>query len=273
MPLSTEQSLRREIVRVGKLMYDKGLIVATDGNISVRLDAMRILATPSGLCKGFMEPEQLLVVNLDGERVGASNPANRHLKPTSEMRMHLEAYRRRPDIGAVVHAHPPLTVALSIAGVDLAQCLIPEVIVTLGVLPTTTYATPSSEENVRAIHDLIGGHDAIVLQRHGTLTVGRDPFDAFMKTESVEQMSRIAFMVRLLGGSSALPPDEVVKLIAQREALGLSRSADAEDFCIHCGVCHVPGQHAAPKLQAMDEAALVREATERVLKTLKTERN
>ena len=272
MSFSTEQRLRREIVRVGKLLYDRGLVVATDGNVSARLDSHRILATPSGLCKGFLEPEQLIVVNLDGERVGPSSPANRHLQPTSEMRMHLEAYRRRPDAGAAVHAHPPITVALSIAGIDLAQCLIPEVIVTLGLVPTTPYATPSSEENARAIHDLIAGHDAIVLQRHGTLTVGRDPFEAFLKTESVEQMSRIAFMTRLLGASPSLPPEEVVKLIAQREALGLSRSADADDFCVHCGVCHPPNQHVAPAARNLDESAIVREVTERIVRQMRDER-
>ena len=268
MTYLAEHNLRREIVRVGKLLYDKGLIVATDGNVSARLDANRILATPSGLCKGFMEPEQVLIVDLDGNRVGPSNPSNRRLQPTSEMRMHLEAYRRRPDIGAVVHAHPATTVALSIAGVDLAQCLIPEVIVTLGIVPTTQYATPSSEENVRAIRDLIGGHDALVLQRHGTLTVGRDPLDAFLKTESIEQMSRIVFMTRLLGASPVLPPDEVVKLVAQREALGMSRSADAEDFCVHCGVCHAPGRHVASGAPVPDAAALVQRVTERVLKSM-----
>ena len=268
MSFSAEHHLRREIVRVGKLLYDKGLIVATDGNVSARLDANRILATPSGLCKGFMEPEQLIVVDLDGNRVDSPNPANRSLKPTSEMQMHLEAYCRRPDIGAVVHAHPSTTVALSIAGIDLAQCLIPEVIVTLGMVPTTQYATPSSEENARAIRELIAGHDAIVLQRHGTLTVGRDPFDAFLKTEWVEQMSRVAFMARLLGASPTLPPEEVVKLLAQREALGLSRSSDVGDFCIHCGVCHLPGQHVDSAARNPDEAAIVREVTRRVLKEM-----
>jgi L-fuculose-phosphate aldolase len=269
MSFSTERRLRHDIVRAGKLLYDKGLIVATDGNVSARLDANRILATPSGLCKGFMEPEQLIVVDLDGNRVGPSNTANRHLQPTSEMRMHLEAYRRRPDIGAVVHAHPSITVALSIAGVDLAQCMIPEVIVTLGVIPTTQYATPSSEENVHAIRNLIGGHDAIVLQRHGTLAVGRDPLDAFLKTESIEQMSRIVLLTRLLGASPVLPPEEIVKLIAQRESLGLSREADREDFCVHCGVCHAPNQHLMPPSQPIDEAAIVREVTKRVVKRMK----
>ena len=268
MSFSTEQRLRKEIVRAGKLLYDRELIVATDGNVSARLDANRILATPSGLCKGFVEPEQLIVVDLDGNRTGPFNSANRNLRPTSEMAMHLEVYRRRPDVGAVAHAHPPISVALSIAGIDLAQCLIPEVVVTLGVVPTTRYATPSSEENVRAIRDLIGGHDAIVLQRHGTLTVGRDPFDAFLKTESIEQMSRIVLMTRLLGASPALPAEEVVKLIAQREALGLSRAADEEDFCAHCGVCHAPGRHVEAAARNPDDAALVREVTQRVIRQM-----
>ena len=128
----TERLLRDEIVRVGKLLYDRNLIVATDGNISARLDANRVVCTPSGLCKGLMTADQLIVVDLDGNRVGLPNAANRHLKPTSEMRMHLEAYRRRPDVMGIVHAHPPTVIAASIAGLDMAQCLIPEVIVIIG---------------------------------------------------------------------------------------------------------------------------------------------
>lgn len=271
MTFRNERHLRQEIIRVGKLMYDKGLIVATDGNISARLDTKRVLTTPSGLCKGYMKPEQLIVVDLDGRRVASSSPANRDLKPTSEMPMHLEAYRQRSDIGAVVHAHPATTIALSIAGFDLAQCLLPEVILTLGVIPTTQYATPSSEENVRAIRELISGHDGIVLQRHGTLTVGRDPFDAFLKAESIEQVSRIAFMSQMLGASPVLPAHEVEKLIAQRQTSALSRDADAEDFCTHCGVCHPPNQHIPFQTGNSDPTEFVREVTAQVLKRLSQE--
>lgn len=239
----TERLLRDEIVRVGKLLYDRGLIVSTDGNISARLTPDRIVCTPSGLCKGLMTADQLIVVDLDGKRVGGSTPANRDLKPTSEMRMHLEAYRRRSDIRGIVHAHPPTVMAASIAGLDLAQCLIPEAIVLLGVVPTTRYATPSSEENVQAIRDLIGGHDAIILQRHGTLVVGSSATDAYLKTETVDQMARVAMMLAVLGKSNPLPAEQVTKLIEQRRALGLARSADDAEFCEHCGVCHLPGQH------------------------------
>lgn len=265
----SERSLREEIVRVGKLLYDRGLIVATDGNISARLDANRILATPSGLCKGLMTAEQLIIVDIEGRRVDATTPANRDLKPTSEMRMHLEAYRRRPDMRAVVHAHPPTVVAASIAGIDLSQCLIPEVIVMLGLIPTTQYATPSSEENAVAIRELIAGHDAVILQRHGTLVVGSSPTDAYLKTETVNQMARITVMLAVLGKSEPLPPEQVSKLIAQREALGFSRAGDEGDFCTYCGVCHLPNQHV--KTGAVPDAITerdLREITQRVLREL-----
>ena len=259
----TERLLRDEIVRVGKLLYDRNLIVGTDGNISARLDAKRVLCTPSGLCKGLMTADQLIVVDLDGNRVGLPNAANRHLKPTSEMRMHLEAYRRRPEVMGIVHAHPPSVIAASIAGLDMARCLIPEVIVTLGVIPTTQYATPSSEENVHAIRELIAGHDAIILQRHGTLVVGNSPTDAYLKTETVDQMARVTLMLAVLGKGNALPADQVGKLMEQRQALGLGRVDDQRDFCAHCGVCQT-----TDRAGAASQADQLSAITARVLREL-----
>ena len=241
---ANEPQLRQEIVRIGQLMYSKGFIAASDGNISARLRPDRLLITPSGLHKGLLQPDQLLLIDQSGRVVGPG----RGLKPTSELPMHLEAYRQRPDISAVVHAHPPISVALSIAGISLTDCLLPEVIVFLGLVPTTAYATPSSVENVRAIHDLIGQHDAIILQRHGSLTVGDTPMQAFMRLETVEQNARIAFMLAQLGVRHPLPPAEVEKLLAQRRQMGLSRPGEAEAFCAVCGVCH-PGTQHAPTLR------------------------
>lgn len=239
-----EQKLRQEIVKIGRLMYEKGFIVASDGNISARLGNGRLLITPSGLHKGMLEPDQLLIVTEDGRRVGPSTVANRRLRPTSELPMHLEAYRQRSDIQAVVHAHPPITVALSIAGISLADCLLPEVIVTLGLIPTTEYATPSSEENVRAIRDFIRQHDAIVLQRHGSLTVGDSPMQAYMRLETVEQSARIGFMLAQLGARNPLLPEEVEKLLQQREAMGLGFPGERAKFCQVCGVPHSGDEHA-----------------------------
>ncbi len=239
-----ESDLRRQIVKVGQLMYEKGFVAASDGNISARLGPGRILITPSGLHKGLMEPEQLLVVDGDGRPLGPYTHANRRLKPTSELPMHLEVYRQRDDVTAVVHAHPPITIALSIAGVPLADCLLPEVIVFLGLIPTTAYATPSSVENARAIRDFIRHHDAIVLQRHGSLTVGDSVMQAFMRLETVEQNARIAFMLAQLDVRNPLAPAEVEKLLRQREALGFSHPGEREDFCQICGVCHTGDNHA-----------------------------
>ncbi len=263
-----EQALREEIVRVGRLMYERGLAVAADGNISAPLDEGYVLCTPSGLCKGMMTPDQLIVVDMDGRKVGPGTSANRDLQPTSEVRMHLEAYRQRPDIGGVVHAHPPITVALSIAGVSLADCMLPEVIVTLGLVPTTEYATPASAENVRAIRDLITNHDGIILQRHGTLTVGRDPWEAYMRLESLEQVARITLVLQQLGRGEPLPPEQVEKLLAQRQKMGLSRPGEEEEFCEVCGVCHLDGQHVSPIDPADSETDLVRMITHAVLREL-----
>lgn len=244
-----EQNLRQEIVQIGRLMYEKGFIAASDGNVSARIGHDRLLITPSGLHKGLLEPEQLLIVDMDGEVKGPRTTVNRRLKPTSELPMHLEAYRQRPDIDAVVHAHPPITIALSIAGIPMADCLLPEVIVFLGIIPTTEYATPSGKENVRAIHDFIKHHDGIVLKRHGSLTVGDSPMQAFMRLETMEQQARIRFMLAQLGTHNPMPAEEVRKLLQMRQQMGLGHDADCAEFCEVCGVCHEGDAH-LPAMQS-----------------------
>jgi len=272
-----EARLRAEIVRVGRLMHTRDLVDGTAGNISARLGPDRLLATPSGLAKGFLEPDDLIVVDQAG-KLAAGRPG---LNPTSELAMHLEAYRRRPDISAVVHAHPITTVALSIAGVSLAECVIPEAIVFLGLVPTVPYATPSSDENRVAIAGVIGDHDAIVLQYHGTLTVGRSVTEAYQRLETLEHTAKIIALSRLLGGGPPLPPEQVSKLLAARQALGLERPGDKEAFCVACGVCHPAGEHQVPGTgrsggvqpawddQAVDEEErLVRRIAEQVRQAL-----
>jgi len=236
MNQQSERDNRAQIVQVCQLMYQKGFICASDGNVSVRLSADRILITPSGLHKGLITPEQLLIVDGDGGVVRAP----RGLRPTSELPMHLEAYKLRPDIGAVVHAHPPITVALSIAGVPLDTCLLPEVIIFLGLIPVTEYAMPSSEENARAIRGLIGDHDGLVLQRHGSLTVGADVMQAFMRLETLEQQARMTYMLSQLGGVQPMPPHEIRKLLQLRDKMGLSHAGEAAEFAQLCGVDDAP---------------------------------
>lgn len=270
-PPPEASALRAEIVRVGQMMHARELVDGFSGNISARLGPGHILATPSGLAKGILSPDQLLIVDLDGHLVEAA-PG---LRPTSELLMHLEAYRRRPDINAVVHAHPPTAVALTIAGVSLAECVIPEAVVVFGLVPTTPYATPSSIENQHAISELIVGHDAILLAYHGSLTVGRTVTEAYLRLESLEHTAKIIALSRLLGGGPALPPDQVAKLLQTRQEWGFSRPGDLEEFCLACGVCHAAGDHQPAAGRAWDDTAageeerLVRVIAEKVRAALR----
>lgn len=238
----TERALREEFVRIGQLMHMRSYVTATDGNLSARLGPDRFLVTPSGLSKGYMTPDQMVVIDWDAKPCGESRygPA-RTLRPSSEILLHLEAYRRRPDIQAVVHAHPTHAITLSIAGVSLARCLLPEVIVTLGLIPTTEYATPASAEGAVVIRDLIKQHDAIVLQRHGSVTVGKSVWDAYLKLEKLENAAEVTYKLLTLGRELPFPPGAVDKLIDARAKHGLLRDGERETIQETCTTCALMG--------------------------------
>lgn len=226
-----EADLRQLMCRIGELMHRQGYIDGASGNLSARLDDERILVTPSGLAKGFMQPDELIIINFEGERIDTPTEANTHLRPTSEITMHLECYRQRDDVQGVVHAHPAHCIALTIAGYDFNQCLIPEMVVMLGIIPVTDYAHPASTENRDAITGLIAQHDAILLAHHGSLTVAESLWDAYLLLESLEHGARILHLVEQLGGAkSAIPPDKVQQLLDMRTKLGRSREGDEERF-------------------------------------------
>lgn len=231
-----ERDLREQICQIGQLMYQNHFIDGASGNISARLDDKRILATPSGLAKGFMSPDQLIIVDINGERVDEPTPTNVQLKPTSELSMHLECYKQRPDVSGVVHAHPPTSVALTIAGYDFRRCVVPEAAVILGLVPTAPYSTPASVENRDAIQQLIREHDAIMLSHHGSLTVAKTVWDAYMRLETLEHTAKILYMAEMMGGAQAIAPHQVEKLVESRRRLGLERPGDVERFCAACGL-------------------------------------
>jgi len=263
----TESALREEIVRVCRLLYEHGWVPATDGNVSARLGPDRILVTPSGLGKGFLAPEDLVIVDLDGHpQASPLYGANRH-RPTSELPIHLEVYRRRPDANAVVHAHPPTSIALSIAGIPIARCMLPEVVVNLGLIPTTEYATPGTPEGPGVMGDLIERHDALVLQRHGSVAVGHDLMDAYLKTEKVEHAAEVTFLVAQLGDGGLLPPGEAKKLITARRLRSQMSPAEEVDLCVACGLCAPDA--VGPTPSASTDDALVAQVTRRVLASLK----
>lgn len=212
----TEFQLREMICETGRLLYARNLVAATDGNISARLVPDRYLCTPSGVSKGRMRPKDILIADGRGEKVeGAGNV-------TSEFFTHLAAYEERPDIGAVVHAHPSAATALTLAEITLETPVIPEVLVAFGSVPTAGYATPGTREGADVLRPLVRNGDVILLYRHGAVTVGTDPLDAYFKMEKLEQAAEIVFMTHLLGKApQPLSQSEIERLIACRGPYGL----------------------------------------------------
>ncbi len=209
--MRSEWQVRREMVAIGRRLYEAGLVAGTDGNISVRLIADRILVTPAGACLGELQPGDLVYASAGGEIPAAG-------RPTSELPMHCAAYAARADIGAVIHAHPPITTAMTVAGLSLAEPVLPEIVLLLGSIPTAPYATPSTAAGARVVAPLLREHDAIVLDRHGILAVGPDLIDALHKIEKVEQCARIILAAHSTGAMRTLPAVEVANLARMRLA-------------------------------------------------------
>jgi len=228
-----EEYLKKEMIEVGRAVYDRGYIAATDGNLSVRLDNNDILMTPSGVAKGKMRPEQIVRTDAEGQVKGEGTPS-------SEILMHLAVYRERPDARAVVHAHPPYATAFSIAGVSLAQCVIPEIVVQMGTIPTAPYATPSTLDLPDSICKYLACSDALILERHGTLTLGATLLQAYYRLEKVEHTAHITLIANQLGGARTLDADDIKKLMDVRRKMGLtSKNTLFCDNCSMSGTCHL----------------------------------
>lgn len=263
-----ETALREEIVRVCRLMWEKGFVAASDGNASVRLGGDRLLVTPSGLSKGFLSPSDVVMTDMEGKPVRLFSHGDRGLKPSSEILLHLEVYRQRPDVHAVVHAHPPLAIAFTIAGISLAQCVLPEVVVNLGSIPTTAYATPSTAEGPEVIQGLIRDYDALILDRHGTVTVGPTVFDAYMKLEKIEHLAQVTLAARQLGRVGLLPQEEVRKLVEmRRQKLGLPPDYQGPG-CVNCGACGREATGDGDDSSQFSDPDLVRRIAETVAREL-----
>lgn len=226
--LPDEAALRAEIVRVAHRTYTAGLVAATDGNVSCRVEGGSFLITPSGSCLGELSAEQIVRVGAHGDPL-PGQPG----RPSSEFRMHLAVYQARPDVNAVLHAHPPITLGFSIAGESLAGCVIPEVVVGLGTIPTTEYTTPTTQATADIVGRAIRSRDALILDRHGTVTVSDTVTTAFHKLDKVEHTAKITLAAKQLGRVRALPAEEVQKLLGIREDMGLP---PVVPHCNQCGL-------------------------------------
>lgn len=201
-----EAEARDAIVEVGRRLWARGLVGGAEGNVSVRLDG-KLIATPSGACKGFLKPDDLVLTDLEGRLLAGAG------RPSSELRMHLRIYRSRSDVRAVVHAHPPIATGFAIAGEALDECVVPEVIASLGRVPIVPYGTPSTEELPDRMAPYVASHDALLLANHGVVTFASSLTRAIDLMESIEQAARSLLTARLLGRVHRLSRDEVDRLL------------------------------------------------------------
>jgi L-fuculose-phosphate aldolase len=217
--MTPESALRAEMVEVGRRMYAREMTDANAGNLSVRLGADRLLMTPKSVCKGFMTPDMMCITDLDGRKLQGDRD------PSTEMLMHLEVYRQRPDVQAVVHAHPPTATGFAVAGIALDRAVLAEVLTTLGSIPIAEYATPSTSELPDAVAKYIKAHDGMLLANHGALTVGPTLMAAYYKMETIEHFAKISLVARTLGRENLITREEVDRLQGLRGMYGIKSPA------------------------------------------------
>ena len=213
--MNSAYALRKEICEVGRRVYQRGYVAANDGNISVRMEADRVLCTPTGVSKGYLSEDMLAVCDMDGEQIAGS------MKISSEIRMHLEIYKLRSDVNSVVHAHPPTATGFAVAGIELTQCVLPEVIVSLGGVPLAEYGTPGGPDIVEPMKPLLRQYDAVLMANHGVVTLGQHVMDAHFKMETVEHFAKIALVAHQLGSVGTLADKDVDDLVALRDRFGI----------------------------------------------------
>ncbi|HUI57332.1 MAG TPA: class II aldolase/adducin family protein [Bryobacteraceae bacterium] len=223
--VKTEREHREDIVRIGQLVFQKGWVAANDGNVTIRLDPDRILATPTGVSKGMMQPDDLIIVDMKGNKI--SGRAER----TTEIAMHLTIYDLRPDIHAVVHAHPPVATGFATAGRSLNLALLPEVVIGMGCFPLAEYGLPGTPALTEPMLPLIPKHDALLMANHGAVCYGADVYKAYFRMETMEHFARIQLVAELLGGPNVLPREEVNKLLDSRTRYGVKARSAGEPAC------------------------------------------
>lgn len=266
--MQNEQQIKELMCDIGRRVYNRGMVAANDGNFSVKLNDDEILCTPTGVSKGFMTPEYICKVNRKGEVIEA-NPG---FRPSSEIRMHLRVYEKRPDVGAVVHAHPSYATSFAIAGIPLKKPIMPEAVIALGEVPIAEYGTPSTDEIPDRLEKYLPYYDAVLLENHGALTWSSDLLAAYMKMESVEFYAQLLYQSKMLGGPKEFDKETVQKLYEIRRKMGLPGKHPANVClnkdgmnCHNCGGSCSCDSDNAPKAT---DAELVANITKQVMAQL-----
>lgn len=211
--MDKEEELKNKICEIGRRMYERRMVAANAGNISIRLNEYEFLCTPTGVSKGLMTPELICKVDTKGELL----QANQGFRPSSEIKMHMRVYEKRPDIGAIVHAHPVFATSFAVAGIPLERPIMAEAILTLGCVPIVPYGTPSTKEIPDALEAYLTDFTAVLLENHGALTWAEDGEVAYQKMESLEFYAEILYRTKMLGGAKELNQEQITKLLSTQK--------------------------------------------------------
>ncbi len=236
-----ELEIKKQICEIGKRIYNRNMVAANDGNISVKLNDHEFLCTPTGVSKGFMTPEYICKVDENGNVL----QANKGFKPSSEIKMHMRVYQKRPDVGSVVHAHPVYATSFAIAGIPLTQPIMPEAVIALGCVPIAEYGTPSTNEIPDNLEKYLPYFDAVLLESHGALTWSTDLLAAYHKMESVEFYAQLLYQSKMLGGPKEFDEKNIKRLYEIRQKFGMPGKHPANVClnktekmnCHNCGSC------------------------------------
>ncbi len=224
------RQIKEQICEIGKRMYFKGFVAANDGNISYRVGENEVLCSPTMISKGFMTPDYICAVDLDGKQIAGKK------KKTSEILLHLEIMKHRPDAVAVVHCHAPHATAFALAGEPIPQCVLPEVEVLLGETPIAPYETPGSSAFAKSIIPFLKpGTNTILLKNHGTVSFGATLEEAYWKTEIIDAYCRILLMARQLGNIDYLKENKLHELLQLKKSMGLDDPRFHDQSCDLCG--------------------------------------
>lgn len=216
-----ELTQKKMIIDIGQRLWQQGFVAANDGNISARISDNEILTTPTGISKGFMTEDMIIKMNLQGE-ILSENPG---YKPSSEVKMHIEVYCQRPDVYGIVHSHPPYATSFAVIGEPLEKNLLPEAVLFLGLVPLAEYGTPSTDEVPESLVPHLETSDAVLLENHGSITVGADLMTAYFRTETLEHYAKIYHLAKQIGTVQSIAENKVGELIELRKAMNLPGKA------------------------------------------------
>lgn len=264
----TDFEAKKEIIEAGKRMYLKGFVASNDGNISLKVGPNTLWVTPTGVSKGYMTPDMLVKMDLNGKVILGRN------KPSSEIKMHLRVYNENPDVIAVTHAHPPVATSFAIAGLQLDSAILPEAVVNLGSVPIAAYATPGTQDVPDSIAPYCRSHNAVLLANHGALTWGKDLMEAYHRLESLEYYATVLMYTgNIIGKANVLSCNQVSQLLQIREQLGINSGGTPQCSVVETNTKGYEAASVTAPVKVMpaeeeDREAIIRTIIERVTKTI-----